>query len=229
MKKRILLVEDDVDISDMLKLCLSNEGYDVDTAYDGEEGIKMFEKAKYSLVILDLMMPKVDGMGVLKVIRDVSQLPVLILSAKGTDVDKAIGLGLGADDYIAKPFSMIEIVARVRAAIRRATVYGKLEVESKIIIGELEIDVPNYLVKKNDKLLKLTQKEFQILKLFAENPKRVFTKAQVFSSVWDDDYFGDENVINVHMRRLREKIEDNPSKPTYILTLWGIGYKLGDL
>ncbi|MGL4772773.1 MAG: winged helix-turn-helix domain-containing protein, partial [Clostridium sp.] len=178
---------------------------------------------------LDLMMPRMDGMECLKKIREKSTTPVLITSAKNSDLDKALGLGFGADDYIQKPFSVIELVARIKAIIRRTHQYiagsaveGK---ENLIKIQGIEVDLESYIVKKNGEVIQLTNKEFEMFKLFIKNPKRVFTKAQIYSLVWEDEYYGDENVINVHIRRLREKIEEDPSKPTIIKTLWGIGYK----
>jgi DNA-binding response OmpR family regulator len=232
MKNKILLIEDDVSISEMVESYLSKEGFAVTTAFDGEEGIGMFLKDSFDLILLDLMLPKLDGMEVMKVIRERSLIPILIMSAKDSDVDKAVGLGFGADDYIAKPFSMIELLARVKAIIRRATKYSKIDTKEDknvIHIDDLTVDLDNFSVIKNEENIKLTSKEFDILKLFITNPNRVFTKAQVYNFVWNEDYFGDENVINVHMRRLREKIEDNPSAPKYIKTLWGIGYKLGEV
>jgi DNA-binding response OmpR family regulator len=229
MNNRILLVEDDTSISEMVKSYLTKDGFIVTAAFDGEEGILKFLNNDFDLIILDLMMPKLDGIETLKIIREKGSIPILIMSAKDSDVDKAIGLGLGADDYIAKPFSMIEISARIKASIRRATKYSssdKREETQIISIGKLVIDLSNFLVSKSGEALQLTSKEFDILKLFIQNPNRVFTKAQIYSSIWKDEYYGDENVINVHMRRLREKIEDNPSNPQYIKTLWGIGYKL---
>ncbi|MCX8128841.1 MAG: response regulator transcription factor [Clostridia bacterium] len=226
-----MLVEDEVSISEMVKDYLIKEGFSITCAFNGEEGIARFLNGSFDLIILDIMMPKLDGMEVMRVIREKSQVPILIMSAKDSDVDKAIGLGLGADDYITKPFSMIEISARVKAAIRRATRYsaGVKKEETKVIkLNDLVIDLDNFSASKNGENIKLTSKEFEILRLFATNPSRVFTKAQVYSLVWNDDYFGDENVINVHMRRLREKIEDDASNPKYIKTLWGIGYKLGE-
>ncbi len=203
----------------------------VEIALEGEEGIKKFEKENFDFVILDIMMPKLDGIEVMRLIREKSSVPIMIMSAKDSDVDKAVGLGLGADDYIAKPFSLIEFSARVKAAIRRSTKYSKSDSERKaniINFQDLIIDPDNHSVTKNDEFIKLTSKEFDILKLFVINPNRVFTKAQIYSIVWNDNYFGDENIINVHMRRLREKIEDDASKPKYIKTLWGIGYRLGE-
>lgn len=231
MQNKILLIEDDTSISEMVLNYLTKEGFIVATAFDGEEGVRSFLRDNFDLVVLDIMMPKLDGIEVMKIIREKSLVPILIMSAKGSDVDKAIGLGLGADDYISKPFSMVEFTARIKSAIRRSTQYSKPEKEEETIIKfhELIIDLNNFSVIKNDKNIQLTSKEFDILKLFIANPNRVFTKAQIYSFIWNDDYFGDENVINVHMRRLREKIEDDPSNPKYIKTLWGIGYRLGEL
>ena len=231
MKNKILLMEDDISISEMVENYLKKEGFSITAAFDGEQGVYKFLNDSFDLIILDIMMPKLDGMEVMKIIRGKSLIPILIMSAKDSDVDKAVGLGLGADDYIAKPFSMVELTARIKAAIRRANQYSKddKKEEVKIItVKELTVDLENYAVTKNGINLQLTSKEFDILKLFILNPNRVFTKSQIYSSIWNDDYFGDENVINVHMRRLREKIEDNPSDPEYIKTLWGIGYKLGE-
>jgi len=231
MENRILLIEDDIAISEMVENYLRKEGFNISTAFNGEEGVSKFLNNSFDLIILDIMMPKLDGMEVMKIVRERSLIPILIMSAKDSDVDKAVGLGLGADDYIAKPFSMVELSARIKAAIRRANQYSKSDKkeEVKIIkVNDLTIDLENYLVTKKGVNLQLTSKEFDILKLFISNPNRVFTKAQIYSFIWNDDYFGDENVINVHMRRLREKIEDKPSEPKYIKTLWGIGYKLGE-
>lgn len=229
MHNKILIIEDDITISEMVKNYLIKDGFIVTTAFDGEEGIVKYLNDDFDLIILDLMMPKLDGMETMKIIREKSSVPILIMSAKDSDVDKAIGLGLGADDYISKPFSMIEISARIKAGIRRSTKYSndrKKEEVAEVKIGDLTIDVDNFLVIKNDKIIQLTSKEFEILKLFMHNPNRVFTKTQIYSFVWKEEYYGDDNVINVHMRRLREKIEDDPSNPQYIKTLWGIGYKL---
>ncbi len=229
MNNKILIIEDDIAISEMVKNYLIKDGFLVTAAFDGEEGIVKYLNDDFDLIVLDLMMPKLDGMETMKLIREKSSVPILIMSAKDSDVDKAIGLGLGADDYITKPFSMIEISARIKAGIRRATKYSgnqKSEENIPIKMGNLTIDLDNFLVIKNGQPIQLTSKEFEILKLFINNPNRVFTKAQIYSFVWKEEYYGDENVINVHMRRVREKIEDDPSNPKYIKTLWGIGYKL---
>lgn len=228
---RILLVEDDREIVEMLEQYLTKEGFELTAAFDGEEGLLAFFRDTYDLVLLDLMMPRLDGMEVIKRIRDTSAVPVLMMSAKDSDIDKALGLGFGADDYIAKPFSMVELSARIKAAIRRATLYsgrGEEKRDAQVYqSGPLQVDVDRFAVTKYGREIKLTSKEFDLLKLFITNPNRVFTKAQIYGFVWQDDYYGDENVINVHIRRLREKIEDQPSEPQYIKTLWGIGYKWG--
>ena len=230
----ILLVEDDSAIGEMIQDGLSGEGYDIHQAMDGEEAIRLFASRPFDLVLLDLMLPGLGGMEVLRVIREQSHVSVIILSAKGGEVDKALGLGFGADDYLAKPFSMIELTARVKASIRRATFYtdseptGKARKASVVKVHDLCMNLDNLTVTKKDKEIKLTAKELEILKLFLTHPKKVFTKGQIYSSVWQDEYYGDENVINVHMSRLREKIEDDPASPQYIKTLWGIGYRLGE-
>ncbi|KAA8999655.1 response regulator transcription factor [Paenibacillus spiritus] len=254
-ERHILLVEDDEAISGMVSSYLSKEGYAVTPAYDGEAAVEAFrrERGGFDLVLLDLMLPKLGGAEVLRLIRAESLVPVLILSAKDGELDKALSLGFGADDYITKPFSMIELTARVQAAIRRAgyaaasatavpdasalpegqpagtSADSGTQPEPRLLsLGSLTVDLDNYSAVKNGEPVRLTAKEFQILKLFAEHPGRVFTKAQVYAAVWQDAYYGDENVINVHMRRLREKIEEDPSKPEIIKTLWGIGYRLGE-
>lgn len=230
MSKRILLVEDDEAISEMVGKYLRSEGFTITTVDNGEAAIEQNASSIFDLIILDIMMPKLDGLEALKIIREKSAVPILIMSAKDSDVDKALGLGLGADDYLDKPFSLLELSARVKAAIRRATQYSKeVKEEDALTIGDLKIDVTNFTVTKGTENLKLTAKEFAILKLFATNPNRVFTKQQIYQLVWEDEYYGDENIINVHMRRLREKIEAEPSNPRYIKTLWGIGYKLDGL
>ncbi|PFJ83376.1 DNA-binding response regulator [Bacillus cereus] len=227
MSHHILLVEDDISIQEMVETYLVKEGFQVTIASDGEEGVNTYLKGSFDLIILDIMMPKLDGLEVVRIIREKSAVPILMMSAKDTDVDKAVGLGLGADDYICKPFSMIELAARVKAGIRRSTKYSAVESKDEAIqIGDLIIDPINFTVERKGRQLKLTLKEFEILKLFVKNQNRVFTKAQIYTLVWNEEYYGDDNVINVHMRRLREKIESDPSNPEYIKTLWGIGYKL---
>ncbi|MGK4118816.1 response regulator transcription factor [Lysinibacillus capsici] len=227
MQKHILLVEDDEAIREMVDNYLTMEGFQVTTATNGEEALQNCLQNIFDLVILDIMIPKLNGLEVLKIIREQAALPIIIMSAKDSDVDKALGLGLGADDYIAKPFSMLEFSARVKAVIRRATKYSsQAEQKQEVLeIDNLKIDIVNFSITKSGQDIKLTSKEFSILKLFVTNRHRVFTKEQIYQTIWKDAYYGDENIINVHIRRLREKIEDDPSHPHYIKTLWGIGYK----
>lgn len=227
MQKHILLVEDDEAIREMVSNYLTMEGFHVTTVTNGEEALQNCLQKTFDLVILDIMIPKLNGLEVLKIIREQAALPIIIMSAKDSDVDKALGLGLGADDYIAKPFSMLEFSARVKAVIRRATKYSsQAEQKQEVLeIDNLKIDIVNFSITKSGQEIKLTSKEFSILKLFVTNRHRVFTKEQIYQMIWKDAYYGDENIINVHIRRLREKIEDDPSHPHYIKTLWGIGYK----
>lgn len=228
---KILLIEDDVEISNMIKAFLEQETFEIETAFDGEMGITKFKESNFDLVLLDLMIPKLNGLEVMQKIREKSIIPIIILSAKDTDLDKSLGLGLGADDYIAKPFSMTELLARIKANIRRSTKYlknPKLEESQVLSVGKLVMNLEDYSVRKNGTKIDLTAKEFEILKLFLRNPKKVYTKAQIYSSIWNDAYIGDENAVNVHISRLRTKIEDSTKTSQYIVTVWGIGYKLGD-
>ncbi|MCB5713987.1 response regulator transcription factor [Lactonifactor longoviformis] len=229
MNRSILIVEDDGDIREMLEEALALPGYTTSSAADGQEALDLFsENAGYDLLVLDLMLPRVDGLTVLKKIRAVSTVPVLILSARNEEYEKVLGLEYGADDYITKPFSVVELQARVKACLRRNKEYQEKESSDKGIIrlGELLIDTENLTASKGGRLLKLTAKEYELLKLFALHPSKVYTKVQLYQEIWDDEFLNDENVINVTIRRLREKIEDNPSQPRYIKTVWGIGYKL---
>lgn len=228
---KILLIEDDTEISEMLKNFLITENFEVVTAYDGESAYEKFFADEYSIVLLDLMIPKISGMEVMKTIRASSTVPIMIISAKDTDSDKTLGLGLGADDYVTKPFSVTEVLARIKANIRRNTQYAASTIVEEEIItkGELVLNVSDYSVLKNGEKIELTAKEFEILKLLMKNPKKVYTKEQMYSLVWNDAYMGDENAVNVHISRLRNKIEDNPREPKYVVTVWGIGYKLGDV
>lgn len=230
MQQKILLVEDDTEISDMLKTFLETEKFEVITAYDGESACRQFFADTYSLILLDLMIPKKSGLEVMKTIRENSTVPIIILSARDTDSDKTLGLGLGADDYVTKPFSVTEVLARIKANIRRSTKYAADadSDEGVLIKGALTVNLGDYSVTKNGERIELTAKEFEILKLLMKNPKKVYTKEQIYAFVWNDVYVGDENAVNVHISRLRNKIEDNPRSPQYVVTVWGIGYKLGD-
>ncbi len=227
---KILLVEDDMEISEMLKNFLMTENFEVVTAFDGECACREFFADDYSLVLLDLMIPKKSGMEVMKAIREKSTVPVIIISAKDTDSDKTLGLGMGADDYITKPFSVTEVLARIKANIRRSTQYAAqtAKEEEVLVRGGLVVNTEDYSVMKNGVSIELTAKEFEILKLLMKNPKKVYTKEQIYSLVWKDAYLGDENAVNVHISRLRSKIEEDPREPKIVVTVWGIGYRLGD-
>lgn len=226
---KILLVEDDAEISEMLKNYLATENYEVVCAFDGQQACTMFDDASYDLVLLDLMIPKISGMGVMQHIREKSFVPIIILSAKDSESDKTLGLGLGADDYITKPFSVVEVLARIKAALRRTMHYDSAAAKEPAVLraGELVMNLCDYTVQKGEESIDLTAKEFEILKLFMQNPKKVYTKEQLYSLVWQDAYCGDENAVNVHISRLRNKIEEDPRNPQYVLTVWGIGYKMG--
>lgn len=228
---KILLVEDDAGISEMLKSYLETENYEVICAFDGREACRKFDAIPVHLVLLDLMIPKISGMDVMRHIRQNSFVPIIILSAKDTESDKTLGLGLGADDYITKPFSVVEVLARIKANLRRATQYGHTSAADPVILtaGDLSMNLSDYTLTKKGNPVDLTAKEFQILKLLLQNPKKVYTKEQIYSLVWNDAYCGDENAVNVHISRLRNKIEDDSRHPQYVITVWGIGYKLGEM
>lgn len=230
---KILLVEDDKNISEMVTEYLINDRYEIAQAYDGESAMVKFQEQSYDLILLDLMIPKIHGLNVMRKIREKDVTPIIIITAKDNDTDKAMGLGLGADDYITKPFSLVELSARIKANIRRVTKYNKEknnhEHEDEIIcVKDLEINIYKHSVIKAGKQLNLTCKEFEILKLLASNLERVFSKEQIYNQIWKEPYFGEENVINVHMKRLRNKLGEDKSNVQYIKTLWGIGYKMED-
>jgi DNA-binding response OmpR family regulator len=226
----LLLVEDDIEINELVYTHLKSEGFSITSVKDGELALQEFYSNDFDLILLDIMLPKLNGKEVLRKIRESSTVPVIIISAKDSELDKILGLELGADDYITKPFSLNELNARINASLRRIGYFkNSLPKESKIQRGELTLDLDNYQLIKNGTPIDLTAKEFEIIKLLLENPKKVFTKTQLFSSIWQDDFMKDENTVMVHIRRVREKIEDNPSEPKYIKTIWGIGYKLGDI
>lgn len=243
-KQRILLVEDDIEISEMLKGYLETEQYEVLCAADGREACRLFDTAgELDLVLLDLMIPEISGMDVMGYIRQKSVVPVMIVSAKDSETDKTLGLALGADDYITKPFSLVELTARIKANIRRAALYSQQQgsllkkqepvlekpaLEEVLSVGDLTMNLMDFSVTRKGEQIELTAKEFEILKLLLKHPKRVYTKEQIYSLVWNDAYYGDENAVNVHISRLRNKLEEDSRHPTCVVTVWGIGYKLGD-
>lgn len=228
MKQKILIIDDDVDLCRLLRHHLEQEGYDVCTCHDGVMGLHELQSAEYQLVVLDIMLPMINGYEVLERIRKKSFIPVLMLTAKDSEGDKVSGLRMGADDYLTKPFANSEFLARVSSLLRRYTIFNTADGSPEIItVGGLSIDKAGREVRKDGMLLELTAKEFDLLLHFAENPGKVYTKRQIYQAVWKDAYAYDDNNIMVHIRRLRKKIEDHPEHPKYILTIWGVGYKLG--
>ena len=225
MGNKVLVVDDEFAIVDILKFNLEKEGYEVFTASNGKEGLNAYRKNKPDLVLLDIMMPEIDGLQVCKTIRNESNVPIIMLTAKAEEVDKVLGLEFGADDYITKPFSIRELVARVKANIRR-TVLDVMEAEKPNLLkyGNMTIDVDRYEVKKDDDVVELTVREYELLKYLATKKEQIFTREQLLERVWGYEYYGDVRTVDVTVRRLREKIEDNPGKPRFILTKRGIGY-----
>ena len=222
MPKGILVVDDDRNICEVVKLYLQKEGYKVTLAYDGQAGIDEFERETPSLVVLDIMMPRKDGWEVVKHIRKTSSVPVIMLTAKGETFDKVLGLELGADDYIVKPFDTKEFIARVKAVSRRA---GKQEEEEKEISYEgLTINISNYTVLYRGEIVEMPPKEIELLYFLASHPNKVFTREQLLQQVWDFEFFGDSRTVDVHVKRLRKKLCDE-GNPWEIKTVWGVGYK----
>ncbi|QIC07804.1 response regulator transcription factor [Brevibacillus sp. 7WMA2] len=225
---RVLIVDDEKEIRDLLRKYLERELYQVDVAVNGEEALQMFEKKKYNLLILDVMMPKIDGIEVCRRLRNKTNIPILMLTAKDHEIDKILGLSMGADDYITKPFSINEVVARVKAIMRRFLILGsddRSHENTLLMFKGITIDLIKYTVHLAGEMISLTAKEFELLKFFASHPEQVFTKTQLFRQVWNSEYVEDDNTVMVHIRKLRMKIEANPSEPKYIQTVWGIGYK----
>ena len=227
MEKKILIVDDEKPIVDVLKFNLEKDGYKTIEAYDGEQAVEMALTAKPDLIILDVMLPKMDGFTVCKKIRQKLTCPIIMLTAKEEVVDKIIGLELGADDYMTKPFSVRELTARVKANLRKhvlAEEAANSEETDELKIKDLVLDVEKYVVVKKGKIIDLTMKEFEVIKLLATHVGQVFTREQILKNVWGYDYYGDVRSVDVTIRRIREKIEDNTSEPKYIITKRGIGY-----
>lgn len=226
MDKKILIVDDEKPIVDILKFNLEKEGYKTIEAYDGEQAIEMAYTSHPDLIILDVMLPKMDGFSVCKKVRQRLTCPIIMLTAKEEVVDKIIGLELGADDYMTKPFSIRELVARIKANLRKHTIQEEdMEIDSSNIrIKDLLLDSEKYVVIKDGNIIDLTMKEFEVLKLLATNAGQVFTREQILKSVWGYDYYGDLRSVDVTVRRIREKIEENTAEPRYIITKRGIGY-----
>ena len=227
--KKILVVDDEKPISDIISFNLENEGYAIEKAYDGEQALEVFEKSQPDLVILDLMLPKMDGLEVCREIRKQSAVPVIMLTAKDSEIDKVLCLELGADDYVTKPFSNRELIARVKANLRRNLVKEPEPQEvnkNEIVVGDLVIHQDAYIISKHGEEIELTHREFELLHYLARHIGQVMTREHLLETVWDYDYFGDVRTVDVTIRRLREKIEDIPSHPTYIVTRRGVGYLL---
>lgn len=224
--EKILVIEDEQEISDLITDYLEINGYQPVKAYNGLDAMRLFEQIQPKLIILDLMIPGIDGFEVCKKMRKVSSVPIIILSARKEDVDKILGLGLGADDYVTKPFSPGELIARVKAQLRRYKMSADKSASEQILdFGSLKIDLKGYSVILDKEPVLPAAKEFELLSFLATNPGQVFTKEQLFNNVWGFDDYGDINTVTVHIRRLREKIEKDPSNPKYIVTVWGVGYK----
>lgn len=229
MDKKILVVDDEKPIADILQFNLKKEGYEVFCAYDGNEALKMVDELQPDLILLDIMLPQRDGMEVCREVRKTSEIPIIMLTAKDSEIDKVLGLELGADDYVTKPFSTREIIARVKANLRRQQVSTTPDMEDEpkeITIGSLVIHPDAYVVSKRGEVIELTHREFELLHYLAKHIGQVMTREHLLQTVWGYDYFGDVRTVDVTVRRLREKIEDNPSHPVWIVTRRGVGYYL---
>ena len=224
----ILVCDDDKEIVDAIEIYLSQDGYKIYKAYDGEQALQILDKEDIHLLIMDIMMPKLDGIRATLKIREYSSIPIIILSAKSEDTDKILGLNIGADDYICKPFNPLELVARVKSNLRRYTSLGSLTGENKAIyqVGGLILNDDTKQVTVDDEPVKMTPIEYNILLLLMKNQGRVFSINQIYESIWNEDAIGADNTVAVHIRHIREKIEINPKEPRYLKVVWGVGYKI---
>lgn len=221
---KILVVDDEKLLVKGLKFNLEQEGYQVITAFDGEEAIRLAHDESIDIILLDLMLPKVDGFTVCRTVRNFSNVPIIMLTAKSEDVDKILGLEYGADDYITKPFNVREVEARIKAVLRRIAPEPKGDNSKMMISGDITLDYNFRRAMVLDRIVELTGKEFDLLELFLKNPDKVYTRENLLDILWGIGYPSEERTIDVHMRRLREKIEDNPAEPKYLKTKWGVGY-----
>jgi DNA-binding response OmpR family regulator len=229
MAYHILVVDDEKLIVKGIKFSLEQDQMEIDAAYDGEEALNLAKTANYDLIVLDVMLPKLDGLSVCQQIREFSQVPIIMVTAKGEDMDKIMGLEYGADDYITKPFNILELKARIKAILRRSTVSAKKEAQrNRLKIKDLEIEFDSRRVFIEGKEINLTAKEFDLLELFLKNPGKVYSRENLLDTIWGYEYPGDARTVDVHVRRLREKVEKNPSEPDYIYTKWGVGYYFKD-
>ena len=229
---RILVCDDEKEIADALEIYLSNEGYEVVKAHNGLEALEIVEKEEIHLILMDIMMPKMDGMRATLKIREKKNIPILMLSAKSEDYDKIMGLNIGADDYITKPFNPLELIARVKSQLRRYTMLGSMEKQEEEGIyqnGGLELNETTRQVLVDGEEVKLTPVEFGILAFLIKEPGRVYSIEQIYENVWNEPSFSPENTVSVHIRRIREKIEINPKEPKYLKVVWGVGYKIEKL
>ncbi|MDE3840457.1 DNA-binding response regulator [Bacillus methanolicus] len=230
MEKKILVVDDEKPIADILQFNLKKEGYDVYCAYDGNTAIEMIEEIQPDLILLDIMLPQIDGIEVCREVRKKYEMPIIMLTAKDSEIDKVLGLELGADDYVTKPFSTRELIARVKANLRRhqqiASKPDEEEETNEITVGSLVIQPDAYVVSKRGETIELTHREFELLHYLAKHIGQVMTREHLLQTVWGYDYYGDVRTVDVTVRRLREKIEDNPSHPIWIVTRRGVGYYL---
>lgn len=224
----ILVCDDDKEIVDAIEIYLNNDGYQIFKAYDGEQALNLMKKEEIHLVLMDIMMPKLDGIRATLKIRETSSVPIIMLSAKSEDTDKILGLNIGADDYITKPFNPLELVARVKSNLRRYTSLGSMSTESRNIyqVGGLSINDETKQVTVDDEPVKMTPIEYQILLLLMKNQGRVFSIDQIYENIWNEDAVGADNTVAVHIRHIREKIEINPKEPQYLKVVWGVGYKI---
>lgn len=224
MGKRVLVVDDEKLIVKGIRFSLEQDGMEVECAYDGEEALQMAKENEYDIVLLDLMLPKLSGLEVCQQIREFSSVPIVMLTAKNDDMDKIMGLEYGADDYITKPFNILEVKARIKAIIRRTSKKEEEVKSSEFEIGDLRLDCEGRRVFISGKEINLTAKEFDVLELLVLNPNKVYSREKLLGLVWGADYPGDARTVDVHIRRLREKIESSPSDPKYVHTKWGVGY-----
>ena len=220
---KILVVDDEQLLVKGIKFNLENEGYQVETAFDGKKALELARNNNYDLIILDLMMPEIDGLECCMKIREFSNVPIIMLTARGEDADKIIGFECGADDYITKPFNILELKARIRDMLRRAG-GGQARQENTITIGNLTLDTDQRIALRHGEAVELTAKEYDLIELLMKNPRRVYSRENLMNVVWGYSYAGDYRTVDVHIRRLREKLEDNPAEPAYIMTKWGVGY-----
>ena len=222
---KILVVDDERVLVKGLKFNLENDGYTVETAYDGATAVEMARSGGYDLILLDLMMPEVDGLTACMQIREFSNVPIIMLTARGEDTDILLGFEYGADDYITKPYNILEVKARVRALLRRASGGAQQENRRELLTGgEISVDPAQRVALRDGKVVELTAKEYDLIELFIKNPRRVFSRENLMDQVWGYTYAGDYRTVDVHIRKLREKLEKNPAEPEYILTKWGVGY-----